>query len=79
MAQDFPEPLFESGVSFPLTPALSLGERVPRCPSFKMRQRVDLSQRGEWFSLSPRERAGVRGNKAHVLSRATSEPASLPL
>ena len=48
------------GVSFPLTPALSLGERVPRRPSLERSARLDLSQRGRWFTLSPR--TGVRGN-----------------
>src|ERR1017187_1797939 len=33
---NMPEPLSNSGVSFPLTPALSLGERVPRPPSLEM-------------------------------------------
>jgi hypothetical protein len=54
---------------FPLTPALSLGERVPRRPSLEWPARLDLSQRGRWFSLSPRERAGVRGKEIPKLER----------
>ena len=37
-------------------------ERVPRRPSLEMPTPLDWSKRGRWFSLSPRERAGVRGN-----------------
>jgi hypothetical protein len=54
---------------FPLTPALSLGERVPRRPSPERPARLDFSQRGRWFSLSPRERAGVRGKETPKLER----------
>ena len=50
---------------FPLTPALSLGERVQRRPSLDSPERLFFSHCGEWFSLSPRERAGVRGNYAY--------------
>src|ERR1017187_6356082 len=65
------EPLSNSGVSFPLAPALSLGERVPFPPSLEMPARFDLSQRCRCFSLSLGERAGVRGNKAHAASRTS--------
>ena len=51
------------GISFPLTPTLSLGERVPRRLSLEWPARLDLSQRGKCFSLSPRERVGVRGKR----------------
>ena len=53
-----------SCVLFPLTPALSLGERERRRQRVENPARVPLSQRGEWFSLSPGERAGVRGKGA---------------
>ena len=79
IAQDFPEPLFESGVSFPLTPALSLGEREDHSPTRDKSRRAHISSGGRRGTLSPRERAGVRGNKPHVLSMAISESASLPL
>jgi hypothetical protein len=49
---------------------LALGERVPRRPSVEMPERLDLAVRGGWFSLSLRERAGVRGNRTHVVSEA---------
>jgi hypothetical protein len=41
-----------------------------------MPARIELSQRCRWFSLSPRERAGVRGNRAHAVS-TVSEVLSL--
>jgi len=50
-------------VPFPLTPALSLGERGRRGPFVEHPKRLPLSRRGEWSSLSPRERAGVRGRR----------------
>src|ERR1035437_7387592 len=52
-----------SRISFPLTPSLSFGERGPRRPSLEWPAHLDLSQRGRWFSLSPRERDGVRGKR----------------
>ena len=59
----------QSEVVFPLTPALSLGERGNR------RQRVRESPgmpghcagAGDLLSLSPRERVGVRGNRLTVV------------
>ncbi len=48
---------------FPLTPARSLGERVPiSCAGMKQ---VGSGIRTDWreFSLSPRERVGVRGKR----------------
>jgi hypothetical protein len=48
---------------------LALGERVPRGPLLERPARLDLSQRGRWFSLSPRERAGVRGMEPPKLER----------
>jgi hypothetical protein len=58
-----PSLLSSLGVLFPLTPALSLGERGGRRPSLEIQAPLDLSPRGQWLSLSPRERAGVRGNR----------------
>jgi hypothetical protein len=46
---------------FPLTAALSLRERGWRSPSLEVPERLGISKRGAWFTLSPRERAGVRG------------------
>src|SRR5437764_930339 len=46
--------------AFPLTPPLSLGERGIRILRRKFNVLV-VPKRGKRFSLSPRERAGVRG------------------
>ena len=46
---------------FPLTPPLSPWERGNREPLIAHRVRPGLFQRGNRSSLSPRERAGVRG------------------
>src|ERR1035438_1244398 len=51
------------GIAFPLTPTLSLGERVARFPPLDWPARLDLSKHGRWFSISPRERDGVRGKR----------------
>jgi FAD:protein FMN transferase len=55
---------------FPLTPALSLRERVNRCQCLKQACAVDWHRRGEAVSLSPRERAGVRGKEASEFGKA---------
>jgi hypothetical protein len=52
-------------VWFPLTPALSPKERGNCIPSSQFASTLDLSERGQWRSLSPRERAGVRGKGAY--------------
>jgi len=52
--------LFGSGASFPLTPALSLGERVSSRPSRETPKRFELSQHGGWFSLSFGERIPLK-------------------
>ncbi len=49
-------------VLFPLTPALSLGEREPCRPALEETKRLEFADWQRVFSLSPRERAGVRGN-----------------
>ena len=65
---NLPGLLSNSGVSFPLTPALSLGEREnPRLRCDKSR-RAEISSDGRQGTLSPRERAGARGNRAHAVS-----------
>jgi hypothetical protein len=46
---------------FPLTLTLSLGEREPRLRHLDQPGTLDSSIRRMGFSLSPRERAGVRG------------------
>ena len=50
-----------ANVLFPLTPALSLGEREPRRRLWTNQSVVGSSRCGKRFSLSPRERVGVRG------------------
>jgi len=52
-----------SSALFPLTPALSLGERETRNPALGTKNAADWRRNGERFSLSPRERAGVRGKE----------------
>ena len=49
---------------FPLTPTLSLGEREPRSRSLEPACACGWPGRGHRSSLSPRERAGVRGKVA---------------
>ena len=48
--------------SYPLTPSLSPGEREHVTRSFDKTGRLDLRRGWRRFSLSLRERAGVRGN-----------------
>jgi hypothetical protein len=48
-------------IRFPLTLTLSLGEREQLLPLRICYASVSESQRWKRFSLSPRERAGVRG------------------
>jgi hypothetical protein len=48
---------------FPLTLTLSLGEREPRLPRLDPPDALDSSIRWMGFSLSLRERAGVRGKE----------------
>ena len=59
------------GGFFPLTLTLSLGEREQRALPSGKPTRVDCSPGREGFTLSPRERAGVRGNgvKYHPADR----------
>src|SRR5438309_2213012 len=52
------------GVLFPLTPALSLREREEHFPHWILGQTLSSSGHCRRFSLSLRERAGVRGNRA---------------
>src|SRR6266516_3043931 len=56
---------------FPLTLTLSLGEREQRALRRGKRTGVDCSPGRAGFTLSPRERAGVRGNgvKYHPADR----------
>jgi hypothetical protein len=51
-----------SGVTFPLTPTLSLGERATLRLSVGLFERMRSSKDAPGCSLSPRERVGVRGN-----------------
>ena len=48
---------------FPLTPTLSLREREQRASRSGKPTGLDCSPRREGFTLSPRERAGVRGKR----------------
>ena len=52
--------------SFPLTPALSLGERVKPSPWGEQSTLVALPERLARCSLSPGERVRVRGNETAV-------------
>src|SRR6185369_2103792 len=53
-----------AGVSFPLTPALSLGARVTRNPVLGTKRSYGFSE--DWRTILPLpwERAGVRGTEA---------------
>src|ERR1035441_10475296 len=67
-AWKMPELLSKPGVSFPLTPALSLGERENHPPRCDKSQRQNVPSDGHRGTLSLGERAGVRGDWAHVAS-----------
>src|SRR5262245_18657107 len=54
---------------FPLTPALSLGEREHGAASCRCPRPFPVTLRGRWLTLSPRERAGVRGKRVSDLRR----------
>src|SRR5437867_4825252 len=58
-------PVAPCGGLFPLTPALSLGERVNRSPRGEQSRRLGPPLRHARCSLSPRERVRVRGNGAN--------------
>ena len=64
-------------VSFPLTPALSLGERENRPPSPRRtrdgicRTMIENNETRNCCSLSPRERVRVRGKTIHILAAIT--------
>src|SRR6185503_6442012 len=74
------------GTAFPLTPALSLGERGERHPPRTEAGRVNSSNADCGGSLSSGERAGVRGNRAYgraiqyllLLGTAIGTPAAEP-
>src|SRR5437016_1747737 len=59
-------------VSFPLTPALSLGERVKHSPLGEQSREGAFPLREARFSLSQRERGRVRGNGASSIPRIGS-------
>jgi hypothetical protein len=59
----------QSGVLFPLTPALSLGERENHLPRCDKSRPADLSSDGRRGTLSLGERAGVRGKETPKLER----------
>jgi hypothetical protein len=52
---------------FPLTPALSLGERENRFPVLRQFEALSVPRAGLRVSLSPRERAGVRGKASRLV------------
>ena len=74
VSQDFLEPLSESGVPFPLTPSLSLGERGDHAPRWDKSGRSVISNDGQRGTLSPRERDGVRGNRFTYLPEPHLSP-----
>jgi hypothetical protein len=53
----------KSQIVFPLTLTLSLGEREPRLSRLDPPGALDSPIRRMCFSLSPRERVGVRGKE----------------
>ncbi|MBI4664113.1 MAG: hypothetical protein HY735_35400 [Verrucomicrobia bacterium] len=53
----------ELDVAFPLILTLSLKERELGGPRTEPEAALDMSNLGERFSLSPRERAGARGKE----------------
>src|SRR5437867_4842607 len=59
---------------FPLTPTLSLREREQRASRSEKPTGLDCSPRREGFTLSPRERAGVRGKQARDDAARMSSP-----
>ena len=67
-AWNWPEFLCEMESAFPLTPALSLGERENHPPRYDKSRRSGISSDGGRGTLSSGERARVRGNGAHVFS-----------
>jgi hypothetical protein len=58
----------QSGAQFPLTPALSPRERENYRPRYDKSRHPDSARDERQSTLSPRERAGVRGNWAHALA-----------
>ena len=58
---------------FPLTPALSLRERVPLPPCFVKSSAPVWSRTGRMFTLSLRERAGVRGKRLWCIPQPPPE------
>ena len=64
-------------VLFPLTPALSHGERENQSLRCEGGRRSGSSTHGRQCSLSPRERAGVRGKGACELKTAFDMSATL--
>jgi hypothetical protein len=73
---DLPEPHPKPDVSFPLTPALSLGGRENHPPRDDKSRRSDIPSDGQPGTLSPGERAGVRGNGAQVDSTCSGRLSS---
>ena len=61
-------------VSFPLTLTLSLREREQRASRSGKPTDLDCTPRREGFTLSPRERAGVRGKKPRDREARMSSP-----
>src|SRR5215471_8860060 len=57
---------FTSHALFPLTPALYLRERVNCRPRWWTHEALGLYERDDGCSLSPAERAGVRGKQASI-------------
>ena len=68
-----------SRVSFPLTPALSPRERENLAQRAAKTIALGGSTRGVRGSLSPGQRAGVGGNKAHYNRHTTSNSETLEL
>ena len=67
------------GGFFPLTPALSLGERVNRSLRGEQSRPVGFPLRDARCSLSPRERVRVRGNGANYHPEYRTIPGTVEL
>ena len=73
------EPISQSSVPFPLTPALSPEERENHPPRYDQSRRSDiLERRTAWHPLLG-ERAGVSGNWSHVVSTGSGSAMALTL
>jgi hypothetical protein len=69
MVPCIPDPWEKREPSSPSPQPSPLGRGRRASSSLEIPERLDLSARGQWFSLSPRERAGVRGKETAGLRK----------